>query len=517
MRKSARQRPGASGLLLAALLGAGCPAAPPPDVSDEAVAPDAGAESDGRIEVSQVDAAPPDPCTARAASVAAIAAALADPAPGTTLCIADGTYRDAQLDFLAPGTAARPIVITAEHPGRAIFTGKTRISMGGAFVTLRGLSLQGGQSADDSLIELRSGGAPCDDCRVTELAIVDFDKGNKSETKWLSLYGLRDRVDHCAFYGKSNLGTLLVLWRAAPRADYAQIDHNLFSTRPPRTANGNEAIRIGTSTEAESDSRSTIEENLFEDMSGDAEIISVKAGGNLLRRNTFRRCRGQLTLRHGAGSTVDGNIFLTEGDPEAGGIRVIGARHRVINNYIEGVRSGAVARGGIVLVSGQVDPKDVGYAQVQDALIAFNTIVDSEQSLMFGADTNTLAPADVTLANNLIAGARGSVVAVGTGLLRPRIAGNLYGGAPLGFSPATGFREVDPRLARGADGLLRPGAGSPALGAADALASVPEDLDGQARAGALDVGCDQAGGAGPPRRPLARGDVGPQSWRVALP
>ena len=70
---------------------------------------------------------------------------------------------------------------------------------------------------------------------------------------------------------------------------------------------------------------------------------------------------------------------------------------------------------------------------------------------------------NVTFANNLIASARTSVVAPGVGLLTPNIFGNLYIGAPLGFTPDAGFTASDPLLARAADGLMRPSSGS-ALG-----------------------------------------------------
>lgn len=461
--------------------------------------------------------APPLACGSVVSSVAELTTAVKSLAPGTTLCLGDGTYADAVLSFTAPGTAAAPIVIAAQHPGQAVFTGKTQISMGGAYATLQGLYLKGGQSAGTALVELKSGKTNCDHCRITESAIVDFDIGNTTDVKWISLYGQYDRVDHCVFSGKTNPGTLLVVWRQSTQTDFDQIDHNLFANRPVTGTNGNEAIRIGTGAEASSDSSTTVEANLFVAMSGDAEIISVKSGANTIRGNTFQRCIGQVTLRNGSGSTVDGNIFLTEGAIDAGGIRIIGAKHRVTNNYVEGVRTTSAARGGLVIMSGQANAQAGGYAQVQDALVAFNTLFDCDQSLIFGADTNPLQPGTVTFANNVISAARTAVVAAGIGLANPTVMGNLYAGAPLGYTPATGFTQLDPQLVRAADGLMRPTAGSAAIGAAQGSVDVPVDIDGQPRTLPADVGCDQVSGVGPTHGPLSRADVGPLSWSLTVP
>ncbi|MSQ85070.1 MAG: hypothetical protein EXR77_19715 [Myxococcales bacterium] len=456
-------------------------------------------------------------CTAVAHDIASWQALATVSHPGDTICLADGAYVGVHLAVTVSGTEAQPVVLTAEHPGQVVFSGPTQLAVGGAWAVLQGLRLQGATTVDGSLIALRNGNAWCNHCRLTESAIIDCDQGNGAASKWVGLYGQFNRVDHCVFSGKSNSGTLLVVWRTEPRADYDTIDHNLFAHRPPAGANGNEAIRIGTGDQADTASFTTVEDNLFEAVSGEAEIVSNKSGGNVYRGNTFRHCQGQLTLRNGSDCLVDANIFLADGLVDAGGIRVIGARHRVINNYVEGVRTSAPSRGGIVLMSGEANAAAGGYDLVQDAVVAFNTIVDCDQSLVLGADNNPQAPKHVVLANNLIAGARGAVVRLGLGLDAPLVAGNLFSGAPLGWTPTTGFAQVDPNLQRAADGLMRPAAGSPALNAAVATAPVATDLDEQTRTGALDVGADEVGALGLTRRPLTRSDVGPRRWSATVP
>jgi poly(beta-D-mannuronate) lyase len=76
----------------------------------------------------------------------------------------------------------------------------------------------------------------------------------------------------------------------------------------------------------------------------------------------------------------------------------------------------------------------------------------------------------------------------------------------------TGIKVADPQLVRDASGLQRPGADSPARGAAQGnITKVTTDIDGQTRTGKWDVGCDQVSDAPVVNRPLDVKDVGP-SW-----
>ena len=70
----------------------------------------------------------------------------------------------------------------------------------------------------------------------------------KKDSKWVSLYGSDNRVDHCYFAGKTNLGQTMVVWldKESPENRH-RIDHNHFGPRPPLGENGGESIRVGDS------------------------------------------------------------------------------------------------------------------------------------------------------------------------------------------------------------------------------------------------------------------------------
>ena len=76
-----------------------------------------------------------------------------------------------------------------------------------------------------------------------------------------------------------------------------------------------------------------VEYNLFEKADGDNEAISVKSSDNIVRYNTLRNSRGEITLRHGNRNRVDGN-FIIGG---ISGIRFFGNDHVIVNNVVQGI------------------------------------------------------------------------------------------------------------------------------------------------------------------------------------
>ncbi|MDG2166617.1 MAG: chondroitinase-B domain-containing protein [Opitutales bacterium] len=437
--------------------------------------------------------------------------------PGDTLVIANGVYNDLVIELEGQGLENAPITIRAETPGQVILTEESRVQIGGEWLVLDGLLFKGAYTGnDDEVIQFRSGGMDAVDCRVTNVSIIDYVPEDGAKTMWVSLRGIRNRVDHCYFSGHNVEGVTLVAWLDG-EPDYHRIDHNHFANRIDGGENGWETIRIGTSDTSLSNSRTTVEYNLFSEVDGEIEIISNKSGENIYRYNTFLECRGTLTLRHGHRCVVEGNYFIGNFENESGGVRVIGEDHRVINNYFEST----VARddAAITLYAGVPGAKLNEYDAAHNAVVAFNTFYNNSGPLIdvgskFGSRDRTILPTGITVADNILhAGTRtvGSFVS-GENPEAQTWSGNIIFGRPMGGGLTEGFTTVDPELMLDSEtGIQRILAGSPAVGvASDLVDDVLLDIDGQARDEAPDVGADEVSdGVMVANGPLSQTDVGP--------
>ena len=339
----------------------------------------------------------------------ALARAIKAARPGDTIVMGDGTWRDVAIDFSARGTADRPITLRAATPGKVVLRGASRLRIAGENLVVDGLFFNDGGIDSGQVVEFRRGSKEAATrCRLTNCAIVDYNPPDrKADTKWVSLYGRENRVDHCEFAGKTNLGATLVVW-VGDQPDRHTIDSNHFGPRPRLGVNGGETIRVGTSGVSMRDSRTVVEGNYFEACDGEVEAISNKSCENVYRHNTFVRCSSTLTLRHGNRCLVEGNFFLGRHARGSGGVRIIGEGHRVVNNYFEGLE-GDDARSAISMMNGLPDSPLAGYFQVKGAVVAFNTLVDNKSNLAIGVgagEENTLPPQDCLIANNIVEGRR---------------------------------------------------------------------------------------------------------------
>jgi len=462
-------------------------------------------------------------------------------AAGTTLCLADGTYSGLELDFGGAGTANAPVTVAAENSGQAIIGGEVSVRMSGEYAVLQGLVFEGGQTGSSDLIQTRdgSGGDHCNNCRITELAIVDVSSDDSGQ--WLNIYGQNNRIDHSWFAGKINAGVLLGVNREIPSGQTAAdllpnntiIDHNYFGDRPPTDGkayaessdNGYEAIRIGTSFGHAFDSNVVVEYNYFERIEAEAEIISNKAGNNQIINNTFRDNYGSVTTRHGANTTIAGNVILGDGHPFAGGLRIIDDGHRVVNNYIQGVRyKNTRFHGGIVIHNGNSSTTN-GYQDVFNVLIAHNTVVDSVNSFNVNGGRQNNNPEDIYFVNNIIAGGIGPIITYASDGLpaASTFEGNYVEGQSFSddvdLTSTPGFNTDAIALAKDFFGLSRPDASnSSALSAAQGVdiggfATISDDLDGQARPTDTQSGADHISADPAIKGLLAPDDVGPMSFR----
>ena len=447
-----------------------------------------------------------------------VAHAMKRAQPGDTLLLAPGIWKDQTVVIRGGGTEEKPIVVRSAVPGEVVLTGSSRLRISGEYVIVDGLCFKDGAIEKGSVVEFRtSSERAARFCRLTNTVITGYNPANDTlDYKWVSLYGERNRVDHCTFVGKKHQGCLLVVW-LDEIPDYHRIDSNAFCLRPPHFQNGAEMIRVGTSDWSMRESFTTVEQNYFYRCDGEHEVISNKSCRNLYRGNTFVECQGALVLRHGNDNLVDGNFFMGNGRERTGGVRVIGERQRVINNYFQDLR-GSQTHAPLSVMMGVPNSPLNAYFQVADAIIAFNTFVNCRTTFEVGVvnterDDMTLPPVRSIVANNLVAQPGKSVVLAHTEGAAIAYEGNIVDDAPGSRPLPDGFVLRTVSMRRSPDSLWRPDTPPAASGE---YAWVLTDMDGQARPEAKHAGADEPLPGPALRRPMTAGDTGAAWFRPTL-
>ena len=445
-----------------------------------------------------------------------LSAAIAASMPGDAVVMANGEWTDVVISFYAEGAEGDTITLRAETPGQVILNGGSRLRIGGQYLKVDGLWFDQGALASGHVIEFRrSSSNLTTHSRLTNCAVTSYNPPNRlTEYKWVSVYGRHNRVDHCYFAGKSHDGATVVVWLADPPNDapvWHRIDNNYFGRRPELGKNGGETLRIGTSSRSMQNAHVTVEHNLFEECDGEIEIISNKSGQNIFRHNTFRRSSGVLTLRHGNDAHVYGNYFLGEGKSGSGGVRIIGERHRVYNNYFQDLE-GTDYRAAVSFVNGVPNSPLNRYFQVKQAFVGHNTFVNVEQAFIMGAGSSSeqsLAPDSLVVVNNLVFTRNGPIIEYEEAPWQITYSNNVFYGADVGIeSTDSGIAVVDPELSLH-DGVWRPSSSSPVVSNATPVDFVTEDIDGQARDTNPDIGADEIAPGPIVYQPLTAQDVGP--------
>ncbi len=315
---------------------------------------------------------------------------------GDTILMRNGNWLNQSITLKANGTVSAPIVLMAQTAGLVVLSGSSKLAFSGSNLVVSGLYFKDGTLSGSDVIAFRTSSTEfANNCRLTNTVIVNCNPAEATvDSKWVSLYGENNRVDHCSFQNKTNSGTLLVVWLKAGIVPKHLVEDNYFGYRNPNLdssgseLNGQEIIRIGDSSTSMQTASVTVRGNIFEKCNGEIEIISNKSCGNLYFNNLFLECVGMLTLRHGNSCTVEGNYFLGNGLSSTGGVRIIGENHTIFNNYFEKLR-GTGYRAAICMVRGKENSPLNEYFQVKNALVAFNTMVDCSQSFNINYNSST--------------------------------------------------------------------------------------------------------------------------------
>jgi poly(beta-D-mannuronate) lyase len=468
------------------------PAAPNPAASEVPVP---------STEVIPPDAAPPNLID----SIAALVTALKTVAPGDVLTLKNGVYTTSgQITVRAVGTAERPIVIRAETPGGVEISGTHgfKASEPATHLIITGFKLTHA-AGKSSIAEGTS------HVRFTRNTFLCPGEGAS-----LTIVGDDAQVDYNEFGPKKSSGAMIAVSGVGNQvARRLWIHHNYFHDFDNDGASGAEMIRFGLlSSHRASTGEGLVEHNLFVGCRGVNDLISNRSSGNTYRYNTFVDSpTSHLTIRQGNDCVIAGNYFRnTEG------VRLYGDRHQIFSNYFEKNYIGVNLGNGTVEFADTPDASTNLHDRPDECVIAFNTFLDNNTHYQMSGRSSGATPGlgatNTTFANNLVMG--GAVVAKIDGPNTGAIwSGNLlWNHSDPRAMPPTGYTTGDPLLAAGADGIKRPAASSPALGAGSGnFPKVTFDLDGQPRPEKKAIGADELSEEPVTARFLSREQVGPEA------
>jgi poly(beta-D-mannuronate) lyase len=479
---------------------------------------------------------------------ASFTSAMSAVQPGDVIAWKNGTYDNQSsivFEPVAQGTSNAPITLRPETPGGVIFRGNTQFNLGGHYLVVTGFRFDNSNfSFSDSntvsaIINFRAHSTltrHAYNCRVTQCAFASYDNPVTAGTsKWFEMYGSTNRFDHNSVSNKVTRGAVLIVELSDTTNNIAcghRIDHNVFADRPyGPLLNEYETVRVGTSSYSEQNARVLVDRNYFWRCSGEAEFVSNKSCENSYLYNTFVECYGSLTLRHGRGCRVEGNIFLGNNLADSGGIRISNRDHVIVNNYLQDL-TGLNYQSGLAIMDGTAFTTDSNpdlsgsYVQVSNVVIAVNTLVNVAQPVVYGVGKGgsgrTNPPLSLTLAANIISATSAPLFTVTDPPAVPvTYLENIIWGAASGLPTNPELIVTDPLLVADAQGIRRPATDSPAIGAAGTQSLLPGnllDMDGALRPlNGRDIGADQVGFGARPIAPQAATEVGPFWMRPSGP
>jgi poly(beta-D-mannuronate) lyase len=439
------------------------------------------------------------------ATLAELDKAVAAAKPGDAIVVANGTYADWRVNFKASGTEAAPITLRAQTPGQVIFHGRSQLFLEGDWLVVHGFKYE--QIADvpnittpydvvvGAVVTFRK---TTNHARLTETAIVD--SGTKVSGYFhMEPGGQYNRVDHCWFSGQNDIGPSLYIEVDPTKPNNAVMEACFIGNRKQGNGNRWETLRIGHAEQQHFRSGALVTRNYFTKCDGENEMISNKSTGNKYLYNALVDNNGELTLRHGDEVWIEGNYLES-----STGIRVIGARHVILSNYLKKLSFG------FNVYAAEANPEPAGYAAVVDPIIAFNTLEDCGTSFMLGTSGRPVAPKNVRVGYNLVQAA-GTILQYANAGSDVKYEGNIMYGGNLGTADRPGITREKPALLQDQwQRLVADASKLPVTVAKDAFPQAAKDLNGMDRGSSLNVGAIQAPNVRP-LYPLSPKDVGP-AW-----
>ncbi|MFT2091967.1 chondroitinase-B domain-containing protein [Paraglaciecola sp. 2405UD69-4] len=325
-------------------------------------------------------------------SDAKLKAAIKNVQAGDNIVLKNGTYKDIQIKFYGEGTEQEPITLKAETAGKVFIEGVSNLHLGGHYLVVEGLHFRNGYSPTKALVRFKiSDDKVAFHSKFTNNVIEEFTQLDRHVTdRWVEFWGQHNELSNNYITGKSNFGpTIMVELKGNQHVNnHHQIINNHFGPRPRKGGPHGETLQIGNSSTSMTPSYTNVENNFFDRVNGEVEIISSKSNFNIFKNNVFFESEGSLVLRHGNYATIDGNVFIGDGKSEFfGGIRVVNTGHWITNNYFYNLK-GEKFRAPIAVMNGIPKSPLNRYNQVTDVVVAYNTWVESPTPWYFSVGSN---------------------------------------------------------------------------------------------------------------------------------
>ncbi len=358
-------------------------------------------------------------------SNSALSSALGSVNPGDTIVLANGTYSGFTIS--RSGTSTAPIVIQAASlHGATISSGTIRYNNGVSYVTIKGLRITtpgSSQTIDGESFRVAVWFQAAQNCRLSQCYLRL--SGHSSSTEWVMLSGNsnNNRIDYNEFANNTVQGHYI--WPRGNRSGISvpsdrtswangngpnnpnmarntRIDHNYFHDQGTGTGAAIAFGGIGLAGDYQ-ETFTLVEQNLFTNCDGDAEILEVKSSRNTIRNNTIRTSVGMISLRAGNQSSITGNIMLQGGKSGTGGIKIYEKNHTVTGNHIDNPADyGFVVGRGTAYTS-----PNFSHAQVVNATITGNNFINMNGRgviIGHGGDGTVSGPSGGTFSNNALRG-----------------------------------------------------------------------------------------------------------------
>lgn len=318
---------------------------------------------------------------------------------GETILIESGNYTDLGILTIKNSN----VTIKAKKSGEVIFSGDVQLNIDGNNNKIEGIVFaNGGPSTGEGAIVIHGNNNIVKNNTIYEFNNHKYEpnqKGEYNSTRWVTVSGKENIITNNRFEGKYRRGTLLVINNSSEKDNHI-LANNIFKNHKANVlgefkdekvirlnSNSWEAIRVGDSKTSLNPSGTVLAYNLFDNMDGETELVSIKACDTIFKGNTIKESASMVSLRHGNNSIVEDNVILGNEKPLTGGIRFYGENHIIKNNYVEGVTGIGETRGGIAVNTGVND-------------VANNEKLDSSVK---GKELNKQwTPKNVTLENNTV-------------------------------------------------------------------------------------------------------------------